>query len=125
MKTRLTNLKVYNNDKDGKPLKTKDGKPYTRMNIQIESHGDKWLSGFGNAQNKGWQIGDEIDVEVKENGQYLNFEMPKRTPQGGMSEDQFAQIITGQKMIMNEVMNIKALLSKPVDGEIRPEDVPF
>ena len=116
MKTRLTNLKVYNNDKDGKPLKTKDGKPYTRMNIQIESHGDKWLSGFGNARNKNWQIGDEIDVEVKENGQYLNFEMPKPAMGGGMSEDQFNQIIVGQKMLAQKVDQILTILSK--------EDVP-
>lgn len=124
MKTRLTNIKVYTNDKDGKPLKTKDGKPYTRMNIQIESHGDKWISGFGNARNKSWQIGDEIDVEVKENGQYLNFEMPKLVP-AGMNPEALNELKVAISMLHSDVKHILAILSKPDEPEISPSDVPF
>lgn len=122
MKTRLTNIKVYTNDKDGKPLRTKDGKPYTRMNIQIESHGDKWISGFGNARNKSWQIGDEVDVEVKENGQYLNFEMPKPA---GMNPEALNEIRVGISMLNQRLDRIERLLSTPKEPEISPSDVPF
>jgi len=39
---------------------------------------EKWLSGFQGKDNMSWQVGDVVEVErVEENGQYLNFYMPK------------------------------------------------
>lgn len=75
--------KIYRNtkDKNNNPLKTKDGRPYERVAIQVDSdeHGGKYISGFGNARNKNWQVGEEININVVQNGQYLNFEMPTET----------------------------------------------
>ncbi len=72
-KLRLTRVYRSTKDKEGNELKTKLGKPYERVSIKTEEYGDKWLSGFGNEQNKEWKEGDEVTLEVKEVGQYLNF----------------------------------------------------
>lgn len=76
----VTITKIYTTDKDkqGNPLKSKKGAPYTRMSIKTQEHGEKWLSGFQNADNKEWKEGDTVEIVVKENGEYLNFETPKK-----------------------------------------------
>lgn len=78
MKTRIT--KIYKSDtkKDGTALITKAGKPYTRITIQVPEHGDKWLSGFFNPGMNEWKIGSMIEIEVEQNGQWLNFKTPNR-----------------------------------------------
>lgn len=82
-----TLTKVYRTDKDknGNPLMSKAGKPYTRMSIKCQEHGDKWLSGFSSGWNQNWKEGDTVEIEVKQNGQYLNFE--KSDPVVGLSLD--------------------------------------
>lgn len=91
--TKLTLTKVYttNKDKEGNELKSKKGIPYTRMSIKAQEYGDKWISGFQNKDNKDWKEGDTVEVEIKENGEYLNFETPKKE-----------EVVLGQ---MTEVLN--------------------
>lgn len=77
---KVTLTKIYSSDKDkqGNPLKSKDGRPYTRMSIKCQEYGDKWLSGFKNGGNSNWKEGDTVEIIVKEVGQYLNYEVPKK-----------------------------------------------
>lgn len=49
---------------------------YVSVSIKTDRH-DKYLSGFGNEINAKWQIGDEIEIEVVQKGEYWNFNMPK------------------------------------------------
>lgn len=124
MKTTLTQVKRYTKDKDGHPLKTRDGKPYERLNVQVESYGEKWISGFGNSRNKNWQAGDEVEIEVTENGQYLNFSMPKPVVMGGMSEadkEILQQLAAGQTLILAQLKKIEGLLSIPQDDAPMPD----
>ena len=72
-KLRLTRVFRNTKDKDGKDLINKNNKPYERVSIKTEEYNDKWLSGFGNDNNKEWKEGDEVTLEVVEKGQYLNF----------------------------------------------------
>jgi len=76
MKT-LKITKIYRNtkDKEGNDLKTHDGRNYERVAIKTEEYGDKYISGFGNSRNKSWNIGDEVELEVEQSGEYLNFRM--------------------------------------------------
>lgn len=81
---KLTFVKRDSTDREGNPLISKQGKPYTRMSIKVESRGDRYLSGFANAGNASWKPGDEVDIVITEaqakdkNGQpYLNFSQPK------------------------------------------------
>ena len=50
-------------------LKTKDGRPYTRLSIKTVEYGDKWLSGFEGFATKNWKEGDSVELEVEEKGE--------------------------------------------------------
>lgn len=70
---KITNIYRTSKDKNGSPLKTRDGREYTRISIKTQEHGVKWISGFENYQNANWKEGDVVDIEVTTNGEYLNF----------------------------------------------------
>lgn len=81
-KVTLTKVNSYTTDKEGKPLVGKNGKPYTRVLIQTDKHGDQFISGFGNQDNAGWKEGDEVEIEVEEvtkgDKTYYNFKTPRK-----------------------------------------------
>ena len=58
-------------------ISTRTNKPFTSLGLKTQEHGEIWLSGFGNASNKDWKVGDTVDVEIVQKGEYLNFETPK------------------------------------------------
>lgn len=132
---KITLSSVYKTDKDklGNPLMSKQGKPYTRMSIKANEYGDKWISGFMSKGNMGWKQGDIVEVEIKENGQYLNFELPK----GGISNETMDKILNMLTTINLDVKQLKeSLLPKEKvmmgntgmeypDEDISPEDIPF
>jgi len=66
---------------------SKAGKPFTSLSIKTDKHGDRFLGGFGNKDNESWQVGDSVEIDVVENGQYLNFEMPKKAGGFGNSKE--------------------------------------
>ena len=83
MKLTLTKIYRSKTDKAGNPLKTKDGRPYTRVGIKTKEYSERWLSGFENSQNQYWEENDTVEVEVEEvagrdGNSYLNFKMPNR-----------------------------------------------
>lgn len=75
----------YDKSKDGKPLtyvskKTTKTMSYKRVVIKVVEY-EKPLSGavFTNdSPINTWKGGQMIDVEVKQNGEYLNFELPRK-----------------------------------------------
>jgi len=71
---KLTLTKVYRNDKDkqGQPLRTKDGRAYTKVAVKCVEYGDKYISFFGHKDNASWKEGDTIEAEVEQRGEYLN-----------------------------------------------------
>lgn len=77
---KVTINKIYTTDKDkqGNPLISKQGKPYTRLSIKTNEHGDKWISGFKNAVSGTWKEGDEVEITITQKGEYLNFDTPKK-----------------------------------------------
>jgi hypothetical protein len=89
-KLTLTKVSRFTTDKSGNPLKTKDGRPYTSVRVQSAEFGERWISGFEKNENKNWKEGDVVEVIIKENGQYLNFDLPKK-------EDIAHEEITGIK----------------------------
>src|SRR3990167_5838430 len=87
---------------------SKAGKPYTSLRIKTQEHGDKWISGFGNAGNAEWDSGTEADVNIVEKGEYLNFEMPKNA--NGTEKPRPASMSeTGETARLANVISIKLL----------------
>lgn len=110
----LTFVGRYTTKKDGTPLVSSTGKPYTSLRIKTNAHGDQYLSGFDNAATKNWKVGDEVEIEVEQKGEYLNFSTPKSNG-GGMSEGDKAllqQIKTETTAIREELVMVRQLLQK-------------
>ncbi len=97
---KLTSVTRYTTKQDGTPLVTKLGKPYTSIRIKAEKYGDKFISGFGDQVNAAWAVGDEVEVEVEQKGEYLNFRMPKK-------EDKIDDKL---EMILNKLVGISIAL---------------
>lgn len=109
--TKITLTRVFSTDKnkDGTPLMSKLGKPYSKMSVKCVEHGDKWLSGFKGRENENWKEGDQVDVIVKQNGDFLNYEVPK-------AEDKLAMRVSALEV---DVMQLKnALASKGVAAPV-------
>lgn len=51
----------------------KTGKPFTSLRLKVASRGDTQISGFGNARNEGWKVGDSVNILIEQKGEYLNF----------------------------------------------------
>lgn len=56
---------------------SKAGKPFVSLGLKTREHGEKWLSGFGNVGNRDWKIGDTVDIDIEQKGDFLNFTMAK------------------------------------------------
>lgn len=78
MKLNITGVTRYDKDKEGNPLKTKDGRPYTRLVVRCKEY-DKPISGFDSPQTKDLKEGDVVEAEVEQKGEYLNFRLPNKT----------------------------------------------
>jgi len=117
MKVKLTNIRVSHANKDGQPYLDKLSRPYNRVGIQTEQHGKTWLSGFAYQDNPmlKWHVGEEVEINVEQKGQYTNFSLPK-TNGGSSSPDQW-------KTVNDKLDRIIAMISdlEPVDGP-DPED---
>lgn len=103
----ITFLKRDTSDREGNALMSKQGKPYTRMTLKVESKGERYISGFGNQSNADWAIGDEVDIVITESATkdktgkpYLNFTQPKK-------EDVVAERL---ELILNKLTGIQLSL---------------
>lgn len=116
---------------------SKGGKPYASVAIQLEEYKDgkgnmKWISGFGNKRTWAWKKGDDVQPDITENGQYLNFSFDDT------NEDKLdvyrlpatvglvLELMKGNKPIpaQNTQATAPAKEEAPAE-EVAPEDIPF
>lgn len=130
--TKVTLTRVFASDKnkDGTPLMSKLGKPYSKMSIKCVEHGDKWLSGFKGKENEFWKEGDQVDIIVKQNGEYLNYDVPKAEDKLAMRVSalevdvmQLKNALAGKGVTTAQVVPVSAP-SSPAGQEF-PDDIPF
>lgn len=103
MQVTITKINRTTTDKKGDALKTKDGRPYTRISLKTDQHEDKWLSGFENADTKSWKQGDSVEIEVTQNGEYLNFKTPKK---GEINDQALKDIFDNTETILNKMVGM-------------------
>lgn len=101
----LKKVTRYTKDKDGNPLMSKQNKPYTRLVIETEQHA-KPLSGFENQSTSSWAPGQEVEIEVKDTGQYLNFSVPK-------TEDKVNDKL---EMVLNKLTGLQLEIGRLTDA---------
>lgn len=73
MKQIITKIYRSFKDKQGNPLRTKDGRDYERVAIKTQAYQDRHITGFGGDWNADWKVGDEVDIKIEQKGEYLNF----------------------------------------------------
>jgi len=105
-KVTIARLSFIEKDKEGNPLKTKDGKPYTRC--LLDTTDGRKMSGFSNPVAKTWQQGDEVEIDVEKNGEYWNFKTPKKEAGGGNYQEQLDRI--------EKMLNVLYALMVPASG---------
>lgn len=76
-KITLTQVYTSSKDKSGNPLKFSSGEPYSKVAVKAQEYGDRWISGFLSEGNSKWKIGDVVEVEVEEKGDFLNYKIPE------------------------------------------------
>lgn len=126
MKVKLLDYRTFTTTKENQPLLDKNGRPYTRISIKTDQHGTQWLSGlaYEDSPMMKWKAGDEVEIDIVQNGQYLNFSIPKvvRTDYAVMQE----------LRIMNRKLDeIIGMLTEPMppDGgpggtDVQKDDMP-
>ena len=65
-------------NKEGQPYLDKKSQPY-KVVVIYEEGTERRMSGFAYEDSEvlGWQAGDEVEIEVTQKGQWLNFRIPK------------------------------------------------
>jgi hypothetical protein len=94
-KITIARLSFIEKDKEGNPLRTKDGKPYTRC--LLDATDGRKISGFANPTSRTWQQGDEVEVEIEQKGDYWNFKTVKKEGGGSINQEQLDRI---EKMLV-------------------------
>jgi len=84
-KVTISRVTHFTKDKNGNTLKNSKGVPYTRCLIDLVD--GRKLSGFGSDETHKWSEGLEVEIEITQSGQYLNFSLPKREKGGGLSTE--------------------------------------
>lgn len=106
----------------------KTGKPFVSVSIKTQEHGDKYLSGFASLDNADWEVGDTVEVQIEQKGEYLNFTTKEK--KAAPSEEKLDKILNNQTA-MNIKLNLIAehLMGKKKETEYPendfPEDSPF
>lgn len=75
-KVKLTKVFQSNKDKNGEPLVGQFG-PYYKIGLQTAEYPTKYINGF-NKTELPWKAGDEVEIDLIEKGEYLNFKLPKK-----------------------------------------------
>lgn len=134
MKVSLTSIKRFSEDKEGNPLKTKDGRPYTRLLIRTKEHGERGISGFDNIQTQNWKEGDEVEIEVEPKGEYLNFKLPNKQDLVSKQLEEINNRTLKIILMLEEMASRLIPKDKPkIDGtdidypdeDIDPDKIPF
>jgi len=106
MKVKLLAIYHNANDRDGNPyLSKKDGKPYEKCTLK-DAQG--YIYGFGNSATHKWKAGDEVEVEVSQNGQYRNFRLPPKN----VTREEFNLLAQKVKFLEDEVEYLHSIIAK-------------
>lgn len=123
---------IYSKNKDGGEYKTKTGKKFFRVVMNVEKYGD--VSGLVFDTAPTWKKGDAVEASVKEeeyNGKrQLKFELPKSG--GGMKEaleqalQDINQLKVGQNILAEQLKDLGDIVMKlKGEDEINPDVIGF
>lgn len=87
-------------------------KAYESVSLKSQEYGDRFINGFGRADNKSWKVGDVVEVEVKEvekDGKtFLNFDMPERAKSLGFTQEDRDRLLRIEILLQKMQKDTKA-----------------
>jgi hypothetical protein len=96
--------------KDTERTSQRTGKPFTSRGIRVNEYGERWLSGFAGKDNASWTVGDTVEIDVEEKGEYLNFTVPKGSGAKGSSNND--EVLAALRQTYAEVRAAKVEVEK-------------
>ncbi len=89
-----------------KDIDTQYGKK-TKISIKTNEHGDKWLSAFANKDNQNLKVGTEIDIDIEQRGQYLNFKLKEDKVTQAQLRESLEPICQYIRELRNRIADLK------------------
>lgn len=126
---KITAVNITWANKENQPYLDKSQRPYARVGIQVESQGNKWVSGFAykGGEALSWKSGDQVDIRIEPNGKYLNWKMDTQKSQGALSPEVIEKLFQklqgmDEKMdkILKAVSDMEVVLDEPTPEELPP-----
>lgn len=138
-KLTITKVIVKTEDKYGKSLISKTGRPYSRASIQTNEYGATWLGGFGDPR---LVVGATIEADVTDREYqgktYKDFKLAKSAPASvSMDNTEVLAELTKVQIALGTLGTIVKRIEAKIDGEIEKvypknpdadvplEDLPF
>lgn len=107
---KITSINRYTTKKDGSPLVSSKGIPYTSVRIKTDVTNDDILSGFENADTKAWAVGTSVEIDVEKKGDFVNFKTLKKGAVDG-------------QLLKDVYDNTETILNKMVGQQIKLEQI--
>ena len=121
----LTKIYISGEKKDGTKFIDKNGKPFKRVAIQTDSHGETWLSSFSfrdSDEMREWKEGQEVQILISKRDDFWNFRIPTK---GDLLEERVTKLEEAVFDSKDTPLPIPPLgsIDSLVDGT--PPDYPF
>jgi len=116
----LTKIYISDEKKDGTKFIDKNGKPFKRVAIQTDSHGDTWLSSFSfrdSDEMREWKEGQEVQILISKRDDFWNFRIPTK---GDLLEERVTKL---EEAVFDSKDTSTGSIDSLVDGT--PPDYPF
>ena len=102
----IKRVSISDKNKEGKPLISKNGKPFYKVGIQVAEYGESWINGLWFDGACPWKENDVVKLIIAEelyNGKkQLKFELPRKEN----PNQKYFEEITG-RLLKIEMMLIK------------------
>ena len=121
----LTKIYISDQKKDGTKFVDKNNKPFKRVAIQTNSHGEAWLSSFSfrdSDEMREWKEGQEVQILISKRDDFWNFRIPTK---GDLLEERVTKLEEAVFDSKDTPLPIPPLgsIDSLVDGT--PPDYPF
>lgn len=138
IKVILEKVFVADADKAGNKFVDKNGKPYKKVAIKTDVHGDNWLSTLSFRDNdpvRDLQVGQSLDIVVEEvksgDRTFLNFSIPSKVDKLSMKIDELEKRVIkleGGEISQDDQPEIGGHVEDTfgnLEDEITQDDLPF
>ena len=109
---------------------SRKGSRVNQIRIWTNKHNDKMLSAFMVVEMNAWKVGDEVEIEVEQKGEYLNFKLPDKNTEAlkqicDKIRSLEKRIVTlEQQLVIHKVKKSENELSKEPNNDLGLSNLP-